>query len=415
MKLIWCAAAFAFFVGMSARAGELNVRDFGAKGDGVSDDTAAIQKAMDTASQQHGGRVFLPAAQYRVNGHLSVPIGVILAGVNEAPPTNSNAPDGKPNGSILLAYEGKGTPDGPAFITLHQMSQITGLIVRYPEQTEDVIPYPWCVRGDGDNCSITNCLLVNPYQAVDFGNQCAGRHFINGLYGQPLKTGILVDQCYDIGRISNVHFWPFWKDDKKLEDYTNAHAEAFVIARTDWEYMNNCFCISYHCGFHFTDRGHNGPGNTVLTECGSDTSPQSVQIDSLQPHAGVTFVNGQFMCGVRIAKTNAGPVKFTNCGFWGVPGITDSAFVNEGSGTLILTACHFISWAQHDPSAPAIHMLAGNTIINGCEFIDENKSDVILETPVTSAVIMGCRFHSKPQIINRSHGDVQIGLNAVAP
>jgi hypothetical protein len=59
--------------------------------------------------------------------------------------------------------------------------------------------------------------------------------------------------------------------------------------------------------------------------------------------------------------------------------------------------------------------LAGNVIINGCEFIDANKPDVQLDAPVTSAVIMGCRFHSKPQIINDSKGDVQMGLNVVAP
>ena len=147
---------------------------------------------------------------------------------------------------------------------------------------------------------------MNPYQAVDFGNRPAGRHFINGLYGQPLKTGILVDQCYDIGRISNVHFWPFWMDNAKVQKYTNENAEAFVIARTDWEYMNNCFCIFYHCGYHFLDRGH-GPGNSILTECGSDTSPQSVQVDALQNHAGVTFVNSQFMAGIHIAKDQHRP------------------------------------------------------------------------------------------------------------
>jgi len=43
--------------------GSLNVRDLGAAGDGKKDDTAAIQKAIDTAAQT-GGSVHVPAGTY---------------------------------------------------------------------------------------------------------------------------------------------------------------------------------------------------------------------------------------------------------------------------------------------------------------------------------------------------------------
>ena len=45
-------------------AGGLNVRDFGAKGDGVAKDTAAIQKAIDAAGKQGGGTVLVPPGKY---------------------------------------------------------------------------------------------------------------------------------------------------------------------------------------------------------------------------------------------------------------------------------------------------------------------------------------------------------------
>ena len=43
---------------------DFNVRDFGARGDGVAKDTAAIQRAVDAAHEAGGGRVVLPAGTY---------------------------------------------------------------------------------------------------------------------------------------------------------------------------------------------------------------------------------------------------------------------------------------------------------------------------------------------------------------
>ncbi|WP_052469322.1 M10 family metallopeptidase C-terminal domain-containing protein [Pseudomonas massiliensis] len=45
-----------------------NVLDFGAKGDGVTDDTQAIQKAIDAAFKAGGGEVFMPEGTYILSG-----------------------------------------------------------------------------------------------------------------------------------------------------------------------------------------------------------------------------------------------------------------------------------------------------------------------------------------------------------
>lgn len=53
-----------------AGQGWLNVRDYGAVGNGVTDDTAAIQDAIDAAAAAGGGTVFFPAGMYIVGGAL---------------------------------------------------------------------------------------------------------------------------------------------------------------------------------------------------------------------------------------------------------------------------------------------------------------------------------------------------------
>jgi parallel beta-helix repeat protein len=45
-----------------------NVFDFGAKGDGVTDDTQAIQRAIDAAAKAGGGQVFMPEGTYIISG-----------------------------------------------------------------------------------------------------------------------------------------------------------------------------------------------------------------------------------------------------------------------------------------------------------------------------------------------------------
>jgi hypothetical protein len=182
------------------------VQDFGAVGDGKKDNTEAFTAAMKAAAEPGNGAVFVPRGRYLINGNLEVPEGVMLEGVFRAPSARTSN-----SGSVLLAMAGAGDAKGQPFITLHTSCTLRGLTIFYPEQKmkNPPVPYPWTIRGHGDNISLVDLLLVNPYQAVDFGNQPAGRHYIKGLYGQPLYRGLFIDQCYDVGRVEDVHFWSF--------------------------------------------------------------------------------------------------------------------------------------------------------------------------------------------------------------
>ncbi len=394
------------------RVRSLNVLDFGAAGDGVKDDTAAFATALKTASDTGNLCVFVPRGRYLIAGHLDIPHSVTLEGVFSAPSGRTQG-----HGSVLLATAGAGDAKGKPFIMMHASSTLRGITVFYPEQKmkNPPVPYPWTIRGHGDNISLIDLLLVNPYQAVDFGTHAAGRHFIKGLYAQALYRGLFVDQCFDVGRIENIHFWAFWGGwDGELYDFMKAEGIAFVIGRTDWEYMTNCFCIGYNIGFQFVQTAAGSP-NCVLTQCGSDIGPIAVKVESCQPHAGLSFVNGQFMAGIEITESNTGPVKFTSSGFWGIAS-TDHHAMLAGSGHTTFNGCHFIGWGQKDTKAPAIHAKRGGVTVTACDFIDLGKAQLTIESEVDAALIYGNRFRGKEQlVINNAGAKAQISLNVVTP
>ena len=77
----------------------LSVREHGARGDGVADDTAAIQQAIDAAAAAGGGRVVLPAGRYvsrplalrsRIDLHLEKDAVLVMSERFEDYPQGSN-------------------------------------------------------------------------------------------------------------------------------------------------------------------------------------------------------------------------------------------------------------------------------------------------------------------------------------
>ncbi len=389
--------------------------DFGAKGDGSTDDTAAIQKALDHAAAK-GGPVLLDAGQFHINGTLNVPEAVTLEGVWRGPHTSQLT-----RGTTLLAYAGRDHEGSTPFINLKTGSTLKGVTIFYPEQkVEEIHPYPWTIQGQGQHYNVIDVTIANAYNGIDCGTFHNEGHHLRNVHMCAVNKGVFIDNTSDIGRVENVHihnvYW--WRVSepyrlsqqqvKALEEYTKAHLTGFLIGRTDWEYMSNSFVIWAKVGFHFI-RGKSGLPNVVITQSGSDLGPLAVKVDEVQTHAGIAFENCQFMSGIEIGPLNVGPVKFANCGFWGRAG-AGSQMVLNGQGTVTLVSTHFADWDQTNEGKPCIQALSGSLLMQGCDFMGLKRTSlhVRLGKDLKSAALIGNRFEGGSiRIANESSGDVQ--------
>jgi len=397
---------------LGVQPSRVSVTDYGAKGDGVTDDTAAFTAAMKAVADK-GGTAFVPVGNYLIKTHLSVPSNVTLEGVWSIPTAFSQM-----KGSTLLAVEGAGSETGTPFITLGVNSTVKGITVYYPDQKpEKIVPYPWCIAcAGGDNPSIIDCLLVNPYQGVDFGSHASGRHYIRGLYGQPLRRGVYIDKCYDVGRIENVHFWPFWRwDTPYLQNWMWSNSEAFIFARTDWEYVFNTFVFGYKVGYRFI-ASPEGAMNGNLLGIGADATENAVLVEQTQ-QPGLLITNGEFVafaganpCEIVVKDTHTGVVQFVNCAYWGP---ADQIARIAGTGQVTFSGCNFLGWNRRNNKTPAIELYGGELIVNACNFNGPGPQ-VALRGKARSAVVVGNRMGGPLSVTNPAKADLQIGLNTFA-
>jgi hypothetical protein len=366
--------------------GYINIRSppYNAKGDGITDDTNAIQQALNDTGNMGGGIVFAPEGNYLIESQLIVPSATVLKGVASHVQKKWGDPTTKTIvGTTLLAIADAGNDTGLPFITLTgDSSGIEGLQIFYPNQVvqSPPIPYPWTIRCgqkgmNSENAFVKNVLLVNPWKGIDAATHGSARHWFENVYGQPLSMGISVDQCYDIGRINHIHFWPFWSNDPIIRRWVNNNGIAFLFQRTDWEIVEDVFGIGYHIGMAF-NKSQYGPCNGQFTDINFDNVDIGIDVSHTQTW-GLLFSN------LNLANSGGGA---THIGILGrqVNGTTsrDAAVVVRGAsfwgdfyqnvvwshpGLISISDSLFNQWNK---TSSAIEIHYGRAMINNNYFED---------------------------------------------
>ncbi|HBT65533.1 MAG TPA: hypothetical protein DEB10_12835 [Ruminococcaceae bacterium] len=202
-----------------------NVRDYGAKGNGSSNDSTAIQNAINAAKNADGGIVYIPSGLYLMTSGVNIPMGVSLRGQPAATvkkwrkvsdlgtgtiPNDSSGSDwlNKANfsGTWILVDHGAGNIDSHATFELQGNASIYNLGFVHKNTapvTSKITVYPPAISiknvkqnpFNRDGMTIENIVLLNAY--VGIGIQAGNGKLLDHQNGQE-------PNLYSLGRM-RVH------------------------------------------------------------------------------------------------------------------------------------------------------------------------------------------------------------------
>lgn len=256
----------------------LHVREFGAVGDGTTNDAPAIQAAIDFLAANSGGTLQFGPRRYRLASPVVVNgVSVVLqgAGFTEGP----SPADGTwflidQTGFTPFTFTGVGA----------RGSAVRDIAVR---QTHPAVAAGWAPTDYDWVFRVVNC-----FGAVDFDNVflCAvnrgiwcdnsGRLNIQRLRGQVFRNGIGIDNCLDIPRVHHVHFWTFWSSADPVLQFQQANCDAILTFRCDGIFLDDIFVLGARSMLRFAASAAGVTTKFYLGSGYADFVKWSIWIDS---------------------------------------------------------------------------------------------------------------------------------------
>jgi len=253
-----------------------NVMDYGAAGDGQTDDAPAISAAIAAAgpgSAPTGNTVWFPAGRYLVGSGLVVPPAVTLQGAGwNTPGSQANTfagswifvPAGAPFSPVTIAGSG---------------GAVRNLAFNVPDQSTAGAPAPAqpMVHITANNALVEDMFLYNPYVGIYLDG--AAQASIRRVFGQPLQYGIVIDRSQDTNYIDGIHFWPYWQPVKlPPAAYQLANGVAIYLLRCDNPHLSNIFAFNYNRGLSLAGSPAGPPHKVHLMNADFDGCVTGVHI-----------------------------------------------------------------------------------------------------------------------------------------
>ncbi len=371
----------------------------GAKANGKSDDTAAIQKTLDKAGQAGGGTVYIPCGSYKITAPLHIPDQVTLKG-DFTSPTAKNPTGAK---TRLILADTEALRQSPA-ITLGNRAGISGLSIQYQAQnTNEIREYPFTIAQNGTEAvSLTDLELVNSYRAILLGEESCDSALLENLYITALQTGIQIDRCSGLLRMEKIKISPkYWSNkpkDKKENYDANSVSDFLTENLTAMAFGDIADAQLYNIEIDTARKGiaanipQQSPGLLSVTSLFTANNVEVFSVESLGQGGMAVNLSDLRSTGlmdssiVRAGENFKTQICFNTCTF---PNRTYECFVSAGTGDMSFANCTVSSWRKG-----AFHLTDGVVAAMNNTFSNQEIVGVF-ENPALG-VFYNNRFASDP-------------------
>ena len=379
----------------------MSVRDFGAVGDGVADDTAAIQAAISATKSKGGGTVFIPSGEYYLSSTLYVDQGytsivgdpgsfIRTAGLPDNTPAivigSSSRGPGQSNQSRIegLIIVGR-TTNARAAIEIGTITNVGGL-------DKDVQTVGTTVERVGfQTCGLCIQVVTQSFDPrfVSLEFEACARCFYITSGGVNYGENIVFDKCF-AHNCGNVIEQDLSASQINLSQCVFDYCDAPIKSTRGWVVANNCYLESNKDSNYYIDAsgGVISLHNLILAVTGaktqpifySSTAPTSGFSKAENSRQGISIIGGViYSSGSLDAPLCGGPG-----GFW-----IDR--VNFGGLIFSGTSKNKISEFLNQIQDPSFSSGIGQWSVSGSVFYESAAMKLVYNQPTSASYLLPAR------------------------